>query len=128
MNGNPFRLSTTQGDVVVVNFFSTTCPACQAEAQDLNDLYLANRTKGLRVIGIALRPQSVAQVEAFRDTYDIPFTILLDDNVVSQAYAVSGTPDAYFIDREGYTVERVQGFKSRSLLDAITQPLLDTAQ
>ncbi len=124
LDGNDFQLSSTQGKVVIVNFFATTCPICQAEARDLNELYLTYRDQGLEVIGIALRTSSEAEIRAYADAFGIPYRVLLDDTVVSQAYRVNGTPDAYFIDREGFTVDRIQGVKPIEFVERIVESLL----
>ena len=124
LQGNPFQLSSTQGRVVVLNFFATTCPICQAEAQDMNELYETYQAQGLEMIGIAIRSQSKQEIEDYVDAFGVPFKVLIDDNVVSTAYRVSGTPDTYFIDREGFTVERIQGFKPISLVEDIVKALL----
>ena len=124
LQGNSFQLSSTQGSVVIVNFFSPTCPICQAEAEDMNTLYETYSNQGLEVIGVALRAQSVDEVQAFVDAYDIPFKVLMDDAVVSAAYRVAGTPDAVFIDREGFTVDRISGFKPIGLVAEIVEALL----
>lgn len=124
LDGTPFQLSSTQGKVVILNFFATTCPICQAEASDLNDLYLDYQTQGVEVIGIALRTSSEEEIRAFVDAFDIPYKVLLDDTVVSRAYRVVGTPDAYFIDREGFTVDRIQGVKPIDFVERLVESLL----
>ena len=124
LDGTPFQLSSTQGKVVILNFFSTTCPICQAEASDLNALYLDYQTQGVEVIGIALRTSSEEEIRAFVEAFNIPYKVLLDDTVVSRAYRVIGTPDAYFIDREGFTVDRIQGVKPIDFVERLVDSLL----
>ena len=124
LDGTPFQLSSTQGKVVILNFFSTTCQICQAEASDLNALYLDYQTQGVEVIGIALRTSSEEEIRAFVDAFNIPYKVLLDDTVVSRAYRVVGTPDAYFIDREGFTVDRIQGVKPIDFVARLVESLL----
>ena len=124
LDGNPFQLSSTQGKVVILNFFATTCPICQAEASDLNELYQSYQTQGVEVIGIALRTSSEEDIRSFVEAFNIPYKVLLDDTVVSRAYRVAGTPDAYFIDREGFTVERIQGFKPLDFVERLVESLL----
>lgn len=124
LEGNSFQLSSTQGKVVMLNFFSTTCPICQAEAADLNRLYSQYQDQGVEVIGIALRSSSEEEIRAFVDAFDIPYKVLLDDTVVSRAYQVTGTPDAYFIDREGFTVDRIQGIKPMDFVSRLVDSLL----
>ena len=124
LNGNPFQLSSTQGKVVIINFFSTTCPICQAEAQDLNTLHETYGDQGLEIIGVALQARNAEEVEAFVDAFNIPYRVVLDDAVVSAAYRVISTPDAYFIDRDGFTVNRVQGFKPLGFVAELVESLL----
>ena len=124
LDGNPFQMSSTQGKVVVLNFFAITCPICQAEAADLNALYSAYQAQGVEIIGVALRTSSEEEIRAYVEAFNIPYKVVFDDTIVSQAYRVVGTPDAYFIDREGFTVERVQGFKPMDFVERLVESLL----
>ena len=124
LDGNSFQLSSTQGKVVILNFFSTTCAICQAEAADLNELYSVYQAQGVEVVGIALRTSSDEEVRAFVEAFNIPYKVVFDDTVVSRAYRVAGTPDAYFIDREGFTVERIQGIKPLDFVERLVESLL----
>ena len=125
LDGNVFQLSNeTNGKVVVLNFFATTCPICQAEAEGMNALYEKYRSMGVEFIGISIRTPSDTALRDYVSQYSVPFRILVDDNIVSQAYSVIGTPDTYFIDKEGWTVERLQGAKSLDTVESIIEDLL----
>ena len=125
LEGNVFQLSTeTQGKVVVLNFFATTCPICQAEAVGMNTIYEKYKSRGVEFIGISIRTPSETSLRDYINEYNVPFRVLVDDNVVSTAYSVIGTPDTYFIDKEGWTVQRLQGAKSLETVESIIEDLL----
>ena len=101
LDGNAFQLSSTQGSVVMLHFFAPWCTICQQEAPLINELHRDFSRLGLVVVGIAVNAASVEQIEEFRDTYDVPYRILVDDGRVSSlGYGVTNIPTTYFIDRD----------------------------
>ena len=99
LEGNPFRLSDTEGQLVVLHFFAPWCPNCQEEAPALNKIYDEFRDQGVLVYGIATQAESIEQIKAFRDDYGVEHPILVDNGRVSQVYGVQAYPTTYFIDR-----------------------------
>tara|TARA_R110001583_G_scaffold192614_1_gene359334 strand:+ start:48528 stop:49808 length:1281 start_codon:yes stop_codon:yes gene_type:complete len=53
MDGNQVDLADMRGKVVLINFWSTTCPACIASMPRLKALYDKYRNHGFEIIGIA---------------------------------------------------------------------------
>jgi thioredoxin-dependent peroxiredoxin len=64
-------------------------PGCTQEACDFRDLHAQILASGLRVVGVS--PQSPASHRRFREKYELPFTLLSDeDKAVIRAYGVDG--------------------------------------
>ena len=123
LDGNSFRLSSTQGSVVLLHFFAPWCPVCQGDAPVISELHRDLSGLGLTVIAVAVQANSVAEIEDFRETYNIPYRILIDDGVVSRAgYGVSQIPTTYVIDRE-VNLLGPYGSRSKEDLVEILEPL-----
>jgi peroxiredoxin len=84
--GKDTLLSSYRGKVVLVGFFSTTCPHCQNTAKVFNGLQEAFGAEGLQVVGIAFNPDAdVAKVKDFAHLYAPSFPVGLSktDNVIT---------------------------------------------
>lgn len=90
-DGREQRLALLLGGLPLILYFypADFTPGCTREACELRDLHARILAAGLRVAGIS--PQSPASHRQFRDTYELPFTLLSDaDKRVIRAYGVDG--------------------------------------
>nr|MDT0661291.1 TlpA disulfide reductase family protein [Micromonospora sp. DSM 115978] len=55
LDGTAYDLSQDRGQVVVVNFWGSWCAPCRAEADDLEQTFLATRESGVRFLGINIQ-------------------------------------------------------------------------
>lgn len=122
--GNEFRLSSTSGEVVLLNFFTTWCSTCQIEVIHLTALHEIYKDDGLIVLGIAMGVEDIDEVVAFKEEDTIPYLLLLDDGIVGGVeYGVQRVPTNYLIDRN----ERLFGpysALSKEALSALIEPML----
>jgi peroxiredoxin len=103
LSGGSLTLSQLRGRPVYLNFFTSWCPACRAEAPDLERL---SRQMGQRavVIGVdmTISERSVADVRQFRQEFGLTYPIVLDKTgSASTIYLVQNIPLQVFIDRKG---------------------------
>jgi peroxiredoxin len=102
LGGTPVSLSAMRGKVVLLTFWATWCGVCREELPHLQNLY--QNLKGhddFAVLTVNLDQRSDS-VPPFIRKNDYQFTVLLDaDNRVGTAYAVSGIPANFIIDRAG---------------------------
>ena len=89
-NGQTVNLSDYQGKKLVLYFYpKDDTPGCTAEACSLRDGYPQFRAKGYEILGVS--PDSVKKHVKFRDKFDLPFSLLADeDHSVSEMYGVWG--------------------------------------
>ena len=74
--GKDILLSHYRGKVVLLGFFSTTCPHCQNTAKVFNGLQQAFGSEGLQAIGIAFNADADdAKVKEFAHLYGPGFPI-----------------------------------------------------
>lgn len=118
-DNKPISLKDYQGKPVFINVWASWCPPCQAETPDLVQAYAKYGDK-VQFIGVNLTSQdSLPDVTAFIDKYEIKYPIALDTKgAVAQQYQTQAIPTSFFINRQGVIVERYVG--------AITPQVLET--
>lgn len=125
LDGNRFKLSNTQGNVVVLEFFKPTCSVCQAETEVLNAVNAKYGQDSLVVVSVAVQYGSKEAVEDFKEAYEVNYRLLLDTIGVARAYGVSRVPMMFIIDQEGWIDGNFVGHVSQEQLEAVIKPLLD---
>ncbi|GIV85594.1 MAG: hypothetical protein KatS3mg052_2601 [Candidatus Roseilinea sp.] len=124
LDGQPVRLSQFRGQVVVLNFWASWCPACRAEARDFGDFAQRYRGRGLVVVGVNLR-EDAATARAFAEANGMDYPLLRDaDGAVSRMYDVVGIPTTIFIDAAGGMRARHVGVLNADQLADYIAPLL----
>lgn len=101
---DPLRLSELRGQVVVINFWASWCVECYKEADLLQQAYLDYQAKGVVFIGVDhldTDGPALAYLAQYNITY--PNGVDLGDKI-SQAYAITGVPETFFIDKKGNIV------------------------
>lgn len=101
LHGNPMKLSSLRGSIVLLNFWYIACPPCQIEMPTLERTYLAHTAQGFTVVGVNTTDSAEAIAE-----YDKPlgytYPMLRDDGGRAQlAYEVRAMPSSFLIDRSG---------------------------
>lgn len=115
-DGGELVLSEQRGKVVVINFWSSTCPPCREEARDLEDVWKAYRDSGVLFIGTNI--QDFEQpARQYLDEFKVTYPNGPDDGGhISIDYGVVGIPVTFFIDKDGTVARRWVGAISRSQL------------
>ena len=110
LGGKSDSLSGQQGHPVLLEFFATWCPHCQAEAPLITKLSSQYSAQGLRVFGVSSSPlsqdqrsrTSVADIQSYAERYGARFQQLYDPGLVgAQRYGIRGFPTLYVVDKSG---------------------------
>jgi cytochrome c biogenesis protein CcmG/thiol:disulfide interchange protein DsbE len=122
-------LSRLRSTVVLLEFFATWCPHCQAEAPHLRELQQALPAGTYRFVGINADGESAGSVFAYHRYFGLHFPALLDPGPaqgsftapgppgpVTRAYRVRYYPTFYVVDRSGRIVWRSDGEQPDALL------------
>ena len=91
--GEEVSLESLRGKPVVLYFYpEDDTPGCTKQACGIRDAWGEFEQRGAVVLGVS--PDSVRKHEKFRDKYELPFTLLADeDHAVAEAYGIVGTEE-----------------------------------
>ncbi len=120
--GHSFTLSSYRGhDVVVIEFTSLSCSACQIVEKSLSTLYAQyNQSSGgspVKVISVYIEPSfgdTIPALRTYHDQHNITWTMAQDTPslAVSTAYAVSDIPVVVVVNEQGYAVYKGTGIQA----------------
>ncbi len=126
LTGAPVSIQSMRGRIVVVDFWSSWCAACRAEAQVLADVHRAYADAGAPVefVGVAIwdaPDDALAHLRRYGAAYP---NILDPDGSSAVAYGVRGVPEKFFLDADGRIVRKVIGpVDAGALRDALDDML-----
>jgi thiol:disulfide interchange protein DsbD len=124
-DGKVIELATLKGKVVMINFWATWCPPCQAEIPDFIEVYKTYKSKGFEIIGIAMDEDGWSAVKPFMDTSKINYPIVLGTMEVVQQYGgIKGFPTTFIVDKDGYLAGMQVGMLSKEALEQKVNSLL----
>jgi peroxiredoxin Q/BCP len=93
--GEPLSLADLRGKKVVLYFYpKDSTPGCTTQACGFRDSHADFEAAGAVVLGVS--PDGAASHAKFRAEYDLPFTLLVDqDHAIAEAYGVWGQKSMY---------------------------------
>ena len=100
-----------KGQVILVIFWATNCPACVEEIPDLIRLYQQFHDQRLEIIAINMPYDIPSHVVAMQKQLNIPYDIVLDlkGEAVKAFGNIQLTPTSMVIDKNGLIVEQKTG-------------------
>jgi peroxiredoxin len=122
-HGKPYRLRDARGKIVVMNFWSITCPPCVEELPSLLELAeIAARRDDIEVVAVTT-DQSWSEVATlFPPRHRLRVLFDPERKIVRDKYGTKLFPETWVIDRRGVVRLRVDGrrdWSSALTLDAI---------
>jgi peroxiredoxin len=117
LDGGQVSLSDYKDNVVLINFWATWCPPCQAEIPDLEAAYRAHQDDGFIVLGIASQDHPKI-VELFVEDVGMTYPVVVDESgALMKKYRAAGLPVTVIVDRDGVIQIRHIGYLSAAQLD-----------
>jgi len=124
-----FSLSAQRGKVVLLEFMSYSCPACDAANEPLVILHGKFTKAGLQVAAVSV--DADADMAGYALRYGITYPIALDREQKTAAdYRLRGTPTFVIIDKQGKIRRYWAGFDpalAQAMETAITELLQEPA-
>jgi cytochrome c biogenesis protein CcmG/thiol:disulfide interchange protein DsbE len=94
-------LADLRGQVVVINFWASWCVECYKEAELLEQAWQDYQDRGVMFIGVDHLDTDTEGL-AYMAKYGITYPSGPDiGDKISQAYAITGVPETFFIDKDG---------------------------
>ncbi len=125
LDGTVVSLNQYRGKKVILNFWASWCPPCQAEMPDLQAYYAEYADEGFVIVAID-SGEGEADVRAFVEQYGLTFPVWLDPGMDAlYAFQNPDLPSSYVIDREGTVRLSWTGQISRTMLDRYVTPVIE---
>jgi thiol-disulfide isomerase/thioredoxin len=104
LDGKKINPGDVRNKVIVLSYFSTTCPFCMNEAPKLQALQESS-SADLLVIGVDINhtdPEQKSKVMKWRERYKLTHPITTDYKVIESAVGKpKGIPAHYIVDKSG---------------------------
>lgn len=102
--GDPIKLSSLRGNVVLIDFWASWCSPCRKENPNMVKLYNSYHSKGFEIFSVSLDKTKDAWTKAIKDD-GLVWTHVSDLKFwqceAALAYNVTAVPYTVLIDREG---------------------------
>ena len=109
MHGKPVSLAAFKGKTVLLDFWTTWCPPCRADAPALDKLYSKYGGRDLMIVGFSVSEDRPI-VEKFLKEHPHEFPIVLtSENEMPRAYQIGVFPTYIVIDSDGKLTSAVEG-------------------
>jgi peroxiredoxin Q/BCP len=93
------------GYTLVYFYPKADTPGCTKQGCSLRDAYAELTRKGVTVIGVS--HDNVAAQKAFKEKYNLPFTLIADtDSAVVKAFGVPNIPATSLATRQAYLIDK----------------------
>jgi len=133
--GQKVSLSDYRGKAVLLEFFASWCPHCNAEAPHLRSLYASLPKSKATIVSVNADGETAPSIFAFHRYYGLRYPALVDPSArpgsftaqgdagaVSSAYKVDSFPTFYVVDPQGRIAWRSDGEQPDALLrELVTQ-------
>ena len=127
LDGRELRLSDLHGSIVMVDFWSSWCPPCRAEAPVLAEAYERWSKLGVEFVGISIWDNE-NDVADFVKRHDIVYPNAIDeDGSLAVEFGVRGIPEKFFVNPQGQIVRKINGPNTSQSLDEVLTQMSDAA-
>lgn len=111
LSGGSFSTADLRGQVVLVNFWATSCVTCVAEMPKMVETWKRFAPRGYEMVAVAMSYDHPNAVAEFAQTRALPFRVALDTSGdAARAFGnVTVTPTTYLLDRRGRIVAKYVG-------------------
>jgi peroxiredoxin len=126
LDGQTLSTDQLKGQVVLVNFWATSCTTCVAEMPEIMATYEKYKGRGYQTVAVAMAYDPPAYVANFAQTRKLPFGVAIDNtgNIAKGFGDVKLTPTSFLINKRGEIVKRYVGAPDFEALHTLVEKLL----
>jgi thiol-disulfide isomerase/thioredoxin len=109
LSGSSKLRSSSKGKIVLLNFWATWCPPCQAEIPSIEALSRAMKDLPFEIFAVDLGEAPIP-VKTFVAEKKMSYPVYLDPtNSLARTYASQGIPTTYILDKSGKFIASMVG-------------------
>jgi thiol-disulfide isomerase/thioredoxin len=110
-SGNEINLKDYKGKLIIINFWATWCEPCKKEMPSLDDLYLDNNFKNLKIFAVNMEQPNTSKTKNFFVDLNIKkLEIYFDHNLnFVKEFKLRGVPTTILINKKGEEFARIIG-------------------
>jgi thiol-disulfide isomerase/thioredoxin len=120
LDGQMQWLTNYKGKVVLLNFWSTTCPPCRVETPWFVEFQKRWENDGFTVVGVSMDDTTDA-IRKFNAQYAVNYPMMagrdVEDAIQQATGGIWGMPTTFLIDRDGRILSKHLGLVPRALLE-----------
>ena len=125
VDGRPLSSREFVGKVVILNFWATWCPPCQAEIPGFVELQEKYGKEGLVIVGVSLDRAGPATVKGFMQRLNMNYPVVMGDEKIVRDYGgIEALPTTFIINRDGHLTKMHVGYADRQTFEDLIRPLL----
>ena len=126
LDGQQKSMADLKGQVVLVNFWATSCTTCVAEMPQLVSTFEKYRGRGYQTVAVAMSYDPPAYVANFAESRQLPFSVAIDNTgEIARSFGdVRLTPTSMLINKRGQIVKRYVGAPDFAALHRLVEQLL----
>ncbi len=126
LDGQKLSTDTLKGQVVLVNFWATSCTTCVAEMPEIMATYEKYKARGYQTVAVAMAYDPPAYVANFAQTRKLPFGVAIDNSgAIAKGFGdIKLTPTTFLINKRGEIVKRYVGAPDFEALHTLVEKLL----
>ena len=106
--------------MVLLNFWSTTCPPCRVETPWFVEFQKRWEKDGFTVVGVSMDDTADA-IRKFNAQFGVNYPMLagrdVEENIQKAAGGIWGLPTSFLIGRDGKVLKKHLGLTSKALLE-----------
>ena len=120
LNKNKISFSDYAGKILVLNFWATWCPPCQAEIPDFAETYSAYKDKGVQFLGIS--DDDVNSLNNYYKVSSINYPTLIDGSIdkIMPLWGIDAIPHTFILNGKGEIIfDQLGQMAKEDLVNAI---------
>ena len=120
LDGKMQWLTDFKGKVVLLNFWSTTCPPCRVETPWFVEFQKRWEKDGFTVVGVSMDDTADA-IRKFNAQFNVNYPMLagrdVEENIQKAAGGIWGLPTSFLIGRNGKVLKKHLGLTPKAMLE-----------